>query len=317
MHSPVWISYDPDFEIADYTSDWENSVDEYFDEGKAGGNKRKGSQKKGNQEHQKKRRKKLAPTHDIPELSLATTVREPVVWTTSRERLRSPELSTWKEGKVTKVALLEDWRDRFKISSKASTPKLASEGTEGISYQNGQVIDAMGNITTPDMEHDGTEVEGDETTEPQLPPTSLTQETDSLPKSQRSSSYLNGTASSVAKQAMRQASLTNINPPPPSKKRKASSSADEDDEYTAKEAPPERTAILAEVAVSAATPEHKANGSVNGKFRAKSKRKATESIEEESEPPPKKTVHTKKAKSAAAKGNEKTSTTRQTRSKRS
>jgi len=176
MHSPVWVSFDPDFETASYGSDWEYYSDEFFDEeGLGSGEKMKveGDDSKAEAQPQdskmRKKRRKLNTTENIPELSLNELARKrpTVIWTPRNQRLQSPELPLMKEGQAEKVALLKDWREKFKISTRSSateTQSAVDQRTETRLVEDDIAEDIEGSIP----EDDDTSI---------LPPLTLTEET--------------------------------------------------------------------------------------------------------------------------------------------
>ncbi|KAL9130419.1 MAG: hypothetical protein Q9217_001386 [Psora testacea] len=231
MHSPVWISYDPDHDIADYISDWEISPDEYFDEGSSTARKRKAGKGNGKGGHQEKRRK-LQLTKKISTLSLgeATPPSEPVVWRARDERLRSPDLPVLREGDAGRVALLKDWRETLNISNGTDRPKPAAAKARKQAREASQprvAPLANGPLNAEDEER---ALQQDTTTGPDRPPTSLTQESTSPLTEQHIPSYMSGTSSTLAKRALRQASMADQEQASHTRKRRVSNPSDQQDE---------------------------------------------------------------------------------------
>lgn len=129
MHSPVWVDYNATIEVGEDISDWEYYSDDYYDhvQGLRGtsskettGTKRKSS----GRPHNRTKRRRLDPPEAIPKLSLGEPMNED-----SSEPRRSSTVVCWKTPKTFKsleypiladdqgeaVALLKDWRERFKI----------------------------------------------------------------------------------------------------------------------------------------------------------------------------------------------------------
>ena len=131
MHSPVYQDYDPSFDTAEVWSDWEYYSDDYYDldspkkrrkfrdaENTATGRSEIGS-------GAGRKRRKLQPTDQISELTLGESLLPlaPVIlW---RSEIETDHVPVFSEGQEEKVALLKDWRERFKIPSQsnADVPK--------------------------------------------------------------------------------------------------------------------------------------------------------------------------------------------------
>ena len=295
MHSPVWISYDPGLEFMDYESDWENSADEYYDVGSSKPKKRKASSEHESLQKESKRRK-LERTQQIPDLKLdgSPPVRQPVVWKPLSQRLRSPELPLLKEGEAKKVALLKDWRKQFNITASQSTdvePQTKSgKKSRNTSRRNRKLepIEDDYDYTLDEEEEAGPSSE--------LPPTSLVSiaEDPQMSKNRnRLASFMNGTSSTIAKQAMQQAltAKEQVSLPP---------------DYRERLVPLEELPTQAIVEDMESSREEKAGQvkrgpgkdceSGNGKESTRGKRKAEDSVEE---PPPKKKPAAGREKKAA------------------
>ena len=134
MHSPVWQDH-PSHDTTEYWSDWDYYSDDYYDQGTPPKKRQRidGEGDSGVKDEDIKRtqagkkRRKLRPTQDVPELSLGESLNsdiEPsalatptVVWR-SKEAHDPIENHIVTEGEGEKVALLKDWRERFKAASK-------------------------------------------------------------------------------------------------------------------------------------------------------------------------------------------------------
>lgn len=119
------MSYDPDFDIQSYPSDWEYYSDEFFDELPSVPRKRKlehgvfvqDSEASG-QARACQNRPKIHVKRDVPTLPCKeTTLQGPtVLWKSNLETLQK----SLGDGQPTEpVALLKDWRKRFKISTRS------------------------------------------------------------------------------------------------------------------------------------------------------------------------------------------------------
>ncbi|KAL9117236.1 MAG: hypothetical protein Q9187_006231 [Circinaria calcarea] len=121
MHSPVWQDNDPSYEMAEGWSDWEYYSDDYYDQEsptrdrqtpgnsgkiKAIGRKRRNSVSEG---RQVRKRRKLVQTNNPPQPPA------PIVkW---KEELSRPESRVVGDYESERVALLKDWRQRFRVAS--------------------------------------------------------------------------------------------------------------------------------------------------------------------------------------------------------
>ena len=141
MHSPVWQDYDPAIETAEVWSDWDYYSDDFYDEDSP--RKRSKFSDAGNTVDEqgeegsrlRRKRRKLHSTSKIPELYLGDSlyansgdhqaVAPIVVWKSKTEPNNVPVVS---EGQEEKVALLKDWRERFKIPSRTSPNLSKSQG---------------------------------------------------------------------------------------------------------------------------------------------------------------------------------------------
>lgn len=203
MHSPVHPDYDPAFDTAEVWSDWEYYSDDYYDEDsprkrrKVDGADNEVARKSGVGSDLRRKRRKLASTSEIPELSLGDSLhscldeRESlapvIVWRSKTETNDIPVVS---EGQEEKVALLKDWRERFKILLQTS-PNFSKPN--GIVRRGSQKAVAV--VIERKALRKGTK--GKE------PATSLTQNPGIPSRSKVTQPYTNGTsttASSAAKQ---------------------------------------------------------------------------------------------------------------------
>lgn len=136
MHSPVWQDNHPSYEMAEGWSDWEYYSDDYYDQesptrdreipGESGkvkaiGRKRRNSVSEG---RKVRKRRKLVQTNNLPRPSLGESTESdaseacspaPIVkW---KEELARPEICVATDYESERVALLKDWRERFRVAS--------------------------------------------------------------------------------------------------------------------------------------------------------------------------------------------------------
>ncbi|KAI9780564.1 MAG: hypothetical protein M1839_006682 [Geoglossum umbratile] len=135
IHSPVWVDIDPNFEMEEFWSDWENYSDDYYDgdtrkstnvegNGVIGSPKLGGKRKRaaGDVNRQKKRKREEAnlntPIGDPLDTSAAGAgMAAPIViWRSKGSPEKPPALSV---EETEKVAVLKDWRERFQNTSHA------------------------------------------------------------------------------------------------------------------------------------------------------------------------------------------------------
>ena len=180
MHSPVWLDYDSDKEAGETFTDLEYYLDDYYDHApeaairdcvdeekaklNAGKKRKRSSQPRGNT-----KRKRVDHTDAIPGLSLGeplgsslteTSSSSAVVcWKTTNTFTTFP-LPLLADDEGEKVALLKDWRDRFKIRRRDDTKDLATESQDyGVPVMKGGVllVDDRGNKADgTTVVHDGT-----------------------------------------------------------------------------------------------------------------------------------------------------------------
>lgn len=146
MHSPVWQEH-PSDDIADYWSDWSYYTDDYYDQGSpkrkrqkiAGGAITEVKDKAIEGAQVGKRRGRFRPAEDVPELSLGesldsdmedSVVAKPTIVWRLKEAHDPIENLVVTEGEGEKVALLGDWRERFKASTKQGRNTAVTKGTK-------------------------------------------------------------------------------------------------------------------------------------------------------------------------------------------
>ncbi|MCJ1474021.1 hypothetical protein MMC13_002679 [Lambiella insularis] len=150
MHSPVWIDYDPTIEVGEDFSDWEYYSDDYYDciqdpRATSGietiGKKRKSL----GQSHKRKKRRRLDSSEAIPGFSLSESLDEDSIEPSSSTavvRWKTPDTFTERvlpiiaDDQGEKVALLKDWRERFKTVTRNG---LSAE-RGGTVMENGMVM---------------------------------------------------------------------------------------------------------------------------------------------------------------------------------
>ncbi|KAI9715055.1 MAG: hypothetical protein M1812_006172 [Candelaria pacifica] len=131
MHSPVYTDIDPRWETSEYFSDWEYYSDDYYDNERSkppkqlqgSGKERQDSKSKRKRpmlEQGREKKRRLTKEDDIPAMSLgepgqlptnASWPSETIIWRKTRDERKPPVLEV---GEDEKVALLKDWRNRFK-----------------------------------------------------------------------------------------------------------------------------------------------------------------------------------------------------------
>lgn len=125
MHSPVWIDYDPSLETTDTLDELELYPSDFFDEDIPERRKKRSHEdRNGPKIGISSKRRKLEATDAIPGLSLGEPVTAvgKVVWRSAEHNpIVHPVVD---EGQGAKVALLKDWRDRFKESPHVSFVKM-------------------------------------------------------------------------------------------------------------------------------------------------------------------------------------------------
>jgi hypothetical protein len=133
MHSPVWADIDPNFEMEEFWSDWENYSDDYYDgdtrnstnvEGNSIGSSPKPVGKRKRAVSDSSRQKKRKREEGIPDLSTGDSLDLPavragfaapiVIWRAKGSPER-PSLHDSEE--VENVSVLKDWRERLQNAS--------------------------------------------------------------------------------------------------------------------------------------------------------------------------------------------------------
>ena len=140
MHSPIFVDEQPAWETESLPSDWEYYSDDYwdYDSPKASSKKRKRAANDTNavdgtfdiEGSIKKKRNKLDSGKSIPKVSLGepTLATSAVIWKSKSEIFNSSESPVISDSSGEKVALLKDWRDRFKYSPKSSSSRSKPRG---------------------------------------------------------------------------------------------------------------------------------------------------------------------------------------------
>ncbi|SLM34799.1 hypothetical protein LPUS_03749 [Lasallia pustulata] len=143
MHSPVWREHASD-DTAEYWSDWAYYTDDYYDQGSpkrqrqrvAGQGITEAKDKDSKGTHVGKRRRKLLPIKDIPELSLGESLDSdteksvaaiPTVIWRLKEAHDPIEYPIVTEGEGEKVALLKDWREKVLVATKPGLGNAAEQ----------------------------------------------------------------------------------------------------------------------------------------------------------------------------------------------
>ena len=116
--SPPFIEHDLDYDQSPNLSDWEYDHDDYWDQDTPRKRKRNSAREDTNKinDGPKTKRRRLDCKKDIPGLSLEgpNTAAPTVIWKSKRDLLSPPEGPIVTAGQGEKVALLKDWRERFK-----------------------------------------------------------------------------------------------------------------------------------------------------------------------------------------------------------
>ncbi len=116
MPSPLFIDYDSDYDKFSYLSDWEYDHDDYWDQDTPRKRNRNNASEDAVEiiNGPKKKRRRLDGKKDITGLEGHKTAAPTVVWKSKCDLLSSAEGPIVKAGQGEKVALLKDWRERFK-----------------------------------------------------------------------------------------------------------------------------------------------------------------------------------------------------------
>lgn len=131
MHSPVWIDYDPSLETNDALDESELYPSDFFDEDVPTRRKNRSyGDGNGPKLGVSNKRRKLEATDTIPDLSLGEPITAvgKVVWRSSEHNpIVHPVIH---EGQRAKVAILKDWRDRFKEAPQISFVKMPRKASQ-------------------------------------------------------------------------------------------------------------------------------------------------------------------------------------------
>ena len=175
MPSPPFIDYDPDNDKFSNSSEWEYDHDDYWDHDAPRQGKRNNAREYTAEINNgpKKKRRRVDRMNDIPGPSLEghSTAVPTVIWK-SKYDLHSPEKGPIvRPGQGEKVALLKDWKERFKYQPNlaASQPQSKRSNKKG------------SQIATAVLIGDGSPESYDSTT---LPPTKIEKAT-SIPSRSR------------------------------------------------------------------------------------------------------------------------------------
>ena len=210
----------------DWLSDWdsedfEDSEDEYDNFSKL--NRQRTGQENGKDEKVRGAQHSKARTSAK---SRRTSLRQPVLWKSWHERLPSPEVPIWKDGQHPKLSLLKDWRQRtgtgVEPSKVAKASKSKGKGKSGRKATNIKPPPAR----EPSLDEEEAFLDDIDPAKSELPPTILHAGDDPQPKKPLKHGYLNGTTSSMARQAITQASNVEEAAGTQSRKRKASEPPD-------------------------------------------------------------------------------------------
>lgn len=131
MHSPVLAGHDPDFDSIDYDGDWDDSADDFYEEG-ASPHTKKGQRGSGI-ESPRPRKKQCGLTSEN-----AASLCEPVIWIPLNQRLHPLNFPKRHYSGAEAVALIEDWRElltepspRKDLGQESSLPSVPLRGTAG------------------------------------------------------------------------------------------------------------------------------------------------------------------------------------------
>lgn len=118
MPSPPFIDYDSDNDKISNSSEWEYDHDDYWDQDEprqSKGNNAGEYTNENNEEPKKKRRRVVYKKYTTgSSLESHNTTTPTVIWKSKQDLLSIPEGPIVKAGQGDKVALLKDWRERFK-----------------------------------------------------------------------------------------------------------------------------------------------------------------------------------------------------------
>ena len=136
--SPPFIDYDSDYDKSPNLSDGEYDHDDYWDQATPSKRKRNTARVDTNEINDgPKKKRRLDCKKDIPGFSLegSSTAAPTVIWKSKRDLLRPQEGPIVRAGQGEKVALLKDWRERFKsqpnrAASRPESKPIKRRGTQ-------------------------------------------------------------------------------------------------------------------------------------------------------------------------------------------
>ena len=133
MPSPPFIDYDSDNEKFSNLSEWEYDHDAYWDQDAPRQRKRNDAREDtiNINDEPKKQRRRVDYKKNIPGPSLEgyNTAAPTVIWRSKHDQLSRQEEPIFRTGQGEKVALLKDWKERFKCQPNLATSKLESKRT--------------------------------------------------------------------------------------------------------------------------------------------------------------------------------------------
>lgn len=176
VHSPVLLDH-PVYETYDYASDWDYYSDDYYDDDPSVVRKHKkagtSDDKERSMAEKPKKKRKLMPTEDIPDMELGEVEDNEmvssdnfkgVVWRNSNHNARKGEL--YEPGQGDAVALIKNWRELFKSSQPRSDRR-----TQGIEASKKSRKRGKDKVTKENIyDADGDETLGDEMPQTFTPP---------------------------------------------------------------------------------------------------------------------------------------------------
>ncbi|KAK0513184.1 hypothetical protein JMJ35_004170 [Cladonia borealis] len=173
--SPPYIESDLDYDESPNTSDWEYDHDDYWDQDKLSKKRRKNVGEDTNEikDEPKNKRRRLDSKEDTPGFAMegSNTAAPTVIWKSKRDQLIPLQGPIVRTGQGEKVALLKDWRERFR-----------SQPNHGASWPESKPINRRGSqIATAVVIRNGSPEPYHSTT---LPPTTLEKRPD-LPSRSR------------------------------------------------------------------------------------------------------------------------------------
>ena len=133
MPSPPFIDYDSDNERFSNLSEWEYGHDAYWDQEAPRQRKRNDAREDTSEinDEPKKKRRRIDYKKNIPGPSLEgyDTAAPTVIWRSKHDQLSRQEEPIFRTGQGEKVALLEDWKERFKYQPNLATSQPESKRT--------------------------------------------------------------------------------------------------------------------------------------------------------------------------------------------